>query len=109
MPSGLSSNPFFQKLSISELPGIRYLGYGLCLPTVKAQKRGNAGDHVSHGQVRVSRHDIWRIKLDLNEGHSAFVLANARLDEMTDQRANDFASRAPGGGPESQQGGAGRG
>jgi hypothetical protein len=28
---------------------------------------------------------------------------------MTDQRANDFAGRAPGGGPESQQGGAGRG
>lgn len=109
MPSGLSSNPFFQKLSISELPGIRYLGHGLCLPSVKAQKRGNAGDHVSHGQARVSRHDIWRIKLDGNEGHSAFFLAYARLDKITDQRADNFAGRAPGGGPESQQGGAGRG
>lgn len=91
MPLGLSPDPFLEKLLVGKLPRIRQLGRRLGLSAVKAQQRGDAGDHIGHGKIGAPGHDIGRVKLDRSKGNAALILAHAGLDKFPDEGADDFA------------------
>lgn len=98
----LVPDPLLEPGAVAQLPGVGRLGLGLGLAGVEAEQRRDAVDHVRHAQP--ARHDVRAVVLDGAQVHAALGLADARRDQLVQQRRHHLARRAPVGRPQREQG-----
>jgi hypothetical protein len=104
VPARLGADPFLQEAPISQLPAVDDLGLDLRLAGIKAQQGRDGGDEVLVAEP--GGHDVRGVVLDGAVGDAALVLAQARRDQVAQQRLDDAAGRAPRCGPQGEQRGA---